>query len=29
MFDGMVGRVRSLKHSVESCLTLWFGGYER
>ena len=25
MFDVMVGRVRTLRHSVESCLTLWLG----
>ena len=29
MFDVMVWRVRTLRHSVESCLTLWLGGYER
>ena len=29
MFDVMVGRVRTLRHSVQSCLTLWLGGYER
>ena len=28
-FDVMIGRVRTLRHLVESCLTLWLGGYER